>query len=55
MMEQKYLKVMFNTTSGASFDVQYKIDEINIANNWNPSSLDAEIIDYRKSFSKFGS
>ena len=36
----KYLKVMFGTSSGANSDFEYKIDEINISNNWNPSALD---------------
>ena len=36
-MSNKYVKVMFNTTSGAS-DYEYKIDEINISNNWNPNA-----------------
>lgn len=36
----KYLKVMFGTTSGANSDLEYKLDEVNIANNWNPNVLD---------------
>ncbi len=32
----KYMKVMFGTTSGAKNNLNYKIDEINIADNWNP-------------------
>ena len=36
----KYLKVMFDTTSGANSDLHYKIDEINIADKWNPNALD---------------
>lgn len=35
----KYLKVMFGTSSGAN-KLQYKIDEINISNNWNPTAQD---------------
>jgi len=31
---------MFGMSSGADSDLKYKIDEINIANNWNPSSDD---------------
>ena len=31
----KYLKVMFSTKSRYS-DYEYKIDEVNIANEWNP-------------------
>ena len=36
----KYLKVMFGTSSGAKKDLNYKIDEVNIATNWNPNSND---------------
>ena len=36
----KYLKVMFGTSSGANNNLKYKIDEINISNNWNPSAQD---------------
>ena len=36
-MSKKYVKVMFDTTSGAS-DFEYKIGEINISNNWNPKA-----------------
>lgn len=34
----KEMKVMFNQTSGADKNLQYKINELNIANNWNPST-----------------
>lgn len=34
----KYVKVMFDTTSGADKDLEYKMDEVNIANNWNPTA-----------------
>ena len=34
----KYLKVMFGTSSSANNNLKYKIDEINIASNWNPSA-----------------
>lgn len=34
----KYVKVMFGTTSGAKSDLEYKIDEINISDYWNPSA-----------------
>ena len=34
----KYVKVMFGTTSGASSDFKYKVNEININNNWNPNA-----------------
>lgn len=36
----KYLKVMLENKSGANNDLEYKIDEINIANNWNPNTYD---------------
>ncbi len=36
----KYLKVMFGTNSGADSSFKYKINEINVANNWNPNSSD---------------
>ena len=32
----KYVKVMFGTKSGADSDFEYKIGEVNEANNWNP-------------------
>lgn len=35
----KYVKVMFDTTSGAKSDFKYKINEVNISNNWNPTAL----------------
>ena len=34
----KYVKVMFGTTSGAKSDFEYKIDEENISNTWNPNA-----------------
>lgn len=34
----KYVKVMFGTTSGAKSDFEYKINEVNISNNWNPTA-----------------
>lgn len=39
-MNKKYLKVMFGTTSGAKQDLRYKINEVNVADKWNPSSSD---------------
>lgn len=36
-MSNKYVKVMFDITSGAS-DFKYKIGEINISSNWNPTA-----------------
>ena len=38
MKNNKYVKVMFGTTSGAKSDFEYKIDEVNVANNWNPNA-----------------
>jgi len=34
----KYVKVMFGTTSGAKSDFEYKLNEVNISNNWNPEA-----------------
>jgi len=34
----KFVKVMYDTTSGAKSDFKYKINEINISDNWNPSA-----------------
>ena len=34
----KFLKVMFENTSGADKNLKYKINEVNIANNWNPNA-----------------
>lgn len=36
----KYVKVMFGNTSSALESLKYKIDEINIADNWNPLATD---------------
>lgn len=36
-MKNKYVKVMFDTKSGAS-DFIYKIDEVNISDVWNPNA-----------------
>lgn len=33
----KYLKVMFGTTSGANSDVKYKLNDVTVANTWNPN------------------
>lgn len=33
----KYLKVMFGTTSGANSNVEYKLNDVTIANTWNPN------------------
>lgn len=40
---QKYLKVMFGTKSGAS-SFEYKINEVNIAEYWNPNELDPKLM-----------
>lgn len=37
---KKYLKVMFGNVSGANNNLEYKIDGVNIANNWNPLAND---------------
>lgn len=34
----KFVKVMFGTTSGAKSDFKYKINEVNISENWNPTA-----------------
>ena len=34
----EYVKVMFGTTSGAKSDFEYKINEVNESNNWNPNA-----------------
>lgn len=34
---KRFLKVMFGTKSGAS-EFEYKIDQVNIASNWNPNA-----------------
>ncbi len=34
----KYLKVMFGTTSGANSNLEYKLNEVNVSNNWNPKA-----------------
>ena len=38
----KYLKVMFGVSSSANKDLKYKIDEVNIASNWNPMAKEQE-------------
>ena len=35
-----YLKVMFGVTSGADRTLNYKIDEVNVADNWNSNASD---------------
>ena len=34
----KYVKVMFGSISGANRKVKYKIDEVNVCDNWNPNA-----------------
>lgn len=36
----KYVKVMFGSKSGASKNINYKIDEVNIVDTWNPNTFD---------------
>ena len=38
----KYVKVMFGTTSGAKSDFEYKLNEVNISNNWNPEATNGK-------------
>ena len=37
-MSAKYLKVMFDDVSGANDNLKYKLDEVNIAKNFNPNA-----------------
>ncbi len=39
----KYLKVMFGTTSGANSNLEYKLNEVSAANNWNSKSYNSSI------------
>lgn len=41
----KYIKVMFGANSGADSSFKYKINEINVANNWNLNSSDTGVFD----------
>ena len=41
MENNKYLKVMFGTKSGAS-EFEYKLNEVNIANVWNPNETEPD-------------
>ena len=38
----KFVKVMYGTTSGAKSDFKYKLNEINVANNWNPKATNGK-------------
>lgn len=40
MENKKFLKVMFGKTSGANKELEYKLNEVNIAENWNPKATD---------------
>ena len=40
LKNKKLLKVMFGSTSGANSNIKYKLNEINIAPRWNPSTQD---------------
>lgn len=42
MKNMKYVKVMNGTTSNANSKLEYKINEINIAENWNPEKENPE-------------
>lgn len=33
---KKYLKVMFENSSGANSNIKYTLDEVNVTNNWHP-------------------
>lgn len=41
MSDIKYMKVMFGTKSVAS-DFEYKLNEINVADSWNPNETDPD-------------
>lgn len=34
----KFVKVMYGTTSGANSNLKYKVNEVNISNDWNPKA-----------------
>ena len=38
MGDKKFLKVMFGTTSGANSNVKYKLNDVTIADTWNPQA-----------------
>ncbi len=38
----KFVKVVFGTTSGAKSDFNYKLNEVNISNNWNPKATNGK-------------
>lgn len=41
-MNKKYLKVMFGTTSGADKGFEYKVGEVNVTDNWNPTATNGK-------------
>ena len=41
----RFVKVMFGTTSGAKRDFEYKINEVNVSENWNPMLKMGEILE----------
>ena len=41
LKNQKYVKVMFGTTSGAN-GFEYKENVVNVADNWNPSEIEPD-------------
>lgn len=42
MKKEKFVKVMFGTNSGAKRDFEYKLNEVNISNNWNPKATNGK-------------
>lgn len=40
LKNKKLLKVMFGSTSGANSNIKYKLNEVNVAPRWNPSTQD---------------
>ena len=38
LKNKKLLKVMFGSTSGANTNIQYKLNEVNIAHKWEPNT-----------------
>lgn len=43
LKNQKYVKVMFGTTSGAN-GFEYKQNVVNVADNWNPSEIEPDLM-----------
>ncbi len=42
MENKKYVKVMFGTNSSADSSLNYKLDEVNMADHWNPKATNPE-------------